>query len=251
MLFWALLLRLANSFGRSPCILCLHKRFGKAVKELNAPVLSAERPALPALNFEPKKRVAGDGLTDEYADDRDSEVGKKNGWGNEDEDNNTELMIGILAHIKTQAKLDKYEAKVQASYMKTSKLPPKTKKEIKRGEYRGDESEVGTDDDDGSSRNIIRVSSFAFTHTLKSSLSLCNLKRAHEAGRLVPTNGEYIARAPLKDFRKILKAGEFVTIRDAWKRNKEGKGEEARIKTNQNSRCAIQKNTKAERRSNF
>ncbi|KAG8781748.1 hypothetical protein FRC12_021560 [Ceratobasidium sp. 428] len=37
-------------------------------------------------------------------------------------------------------------------------------------------------------------------------------------------------------------------MRDAWRRNKDGRGEEARVRKNQISRCALRENTKAEHR---
>ncbi|KAG8724753.1 hypothetical protein FRC09_014818 [Ceratobasidium sp. 395] len=133
------------------------------------------------------------------------------------------------------------------------------------------------------------------SHSLKSFLSMCGLKHAHEGGRLVPqydevtgdpkyktdkilvprfdrsfeeifdngwndrfyqvirhpsrikANKAFLSSVPLKEFRAALETGGFATMQDAWRRNKEGKGEQARVRKNQISRHAVRKNTKAER----
>ncbi|KAG8720787.1 hypothetical protein FRC09_008955, partial [Ceratobasidium sp. 395] len=62
------------------------------------------------------------------------------------------------------------------------------------------------------------------------------------------TNKEYLSTVPREVFRDVLSEAGFSTMKAAWSRNKDGKGNEAREKKNRNSRRASRKDIKSGRR---
>ncbi|QRV84912.1 hypothetical protein RhiJN_12928 [Ceratobasidium sp. AG-Ba] len=113
-------------------------------------------------------------------------------------------------------------------------------------------------------------------HALKCLLSLCGLMRAHNAAALVPLydnekNPKWFNESDIliphfdlsftdnfdsygdlkgwgEDFYNALKTGGFATMKEAWARNKDGKGEEKKFRKQAGARHLARKTAKANRR---
>ncbi|KAG8794962.1 hypothetical protein FRC12_019533 [Ceratobasidium sp. 428] len=224
------------------------------------------------------------------------------------------MEVEIPKSIKTQAELDDFIFQVRASYLKNGQLPPKakTKAPVPPSQpvvpqpglgpmLNGKSKEVVVTVEKGPKVQAETVNGdlrrdILCAHTLKSLLSMCGLKYAHQATQLIPqydevtreprymigkrliphfdrsftenfhegwgeeyygvvtnpslmkTNKEYLTTVPREVFRNVLSGAGFATMRDAWNRNKEGKGEEARERENRRTRRALRKSAKSDRR---
>ncbi|KAG8699641.1 hypothetical protein FRC09_006490 [Ceratobasidium sp. 395] len=272
----------------------------KAAKKPNAPV-SSTKPALPALDINaaaphPNAQAIVIGSNEDEDDEEESKSEEEKAAGNasndetriggEGEDNEPELAVDVMAHIKIQAELDEYLAKVQAEYMKTGKLPSKKKKqapalpepvvsqlrpgrslktkakEVSKVEEEAKKEEVvEVEEDNGkielelsemtdAQKNIVRHlvpqydeiagdPKFIIGRKLILLLGL-TFKKSFNNGwqgffyqvvrdlSSIKANKAFLPSVPVEEFRGALEAGGFATMQDAWRRNKDGRGEEAR-----------------------
>ncbi|KAG8776640.1 hypothetical protein FRC12_000803 [Ceratobasidium sp. 428] len=255
--------------------------------------------------------VEGDESSNEHEDNEDGESGEK---CDSDEAGGNVIEVEIPKSIKTQAELDDFIFQVRANYLKNGQLPPKAKTKASAPPSQPVVPQLGPDPLlNGKSKEVVVTvekgpgvqaetvdgdlrRDILCAHTLKSLLSMCGLKYAHQATQLIPqydevtreprymigkrliphfdrsftenfdegwgeeyygvvtnpslmkTNKEYLTTVPREVFRNVLSGAGFATMRDAWNRNKEGKGEEAREKKNRRTRRALRKSAKSDRR---